>query len=431
MATVGPMAPRLHVRNGIYHLIRRVPKRYASVESRKMIWISLKTDSLSLAEDRADKAWDEMLAAWDALLMGDTEAYEMQLAMAKRAAQSMGFRYLPVNKVAELPFDDMIARIEAAMKPDGTLDRRKARITLGGVLPPALTLSQTLEVFLQHTKDQQATKNRNQLRIWRNTRKAAMAALIDAITDLRLEDVSQNDLLDFREAMWKRIEAGDISRNTANKQIGTALHILNTVATARRMDLSFSGRGLRFSDAEAGQREPFSDNWIRTKILAPGALDGLNVEARCILLGMINTGYRPGEAAELRAEDIRLDTEIPHIDINSRHRKLKTKQSERIIPLVGVSLEAFRSCPDGFPRYRDSASLTTTINKYMREHGLRETPRHTLYGLRHSMEDRLLAADVDERIRRDVLGHKLMNRERYGAGARLDKLHRILKRIAI
>lgn len=31
-------------------------------------------------------------------------------------------------------------------------------------------------------------------------------------------------------------------------------------------------------------------------MLSPGALDGLNGEARAILLGMVNTGYRPSEA---------------------------------------------------------------------------------------------------------------------------------------
>jgi hypothetical protein len=43
----------------------------------------------------------------------------------------------------------------------------------------------------------------------------------------------------------------------------------------------------------------------------------------------------------------------------------------------------------------------------MRENGLRETPEHSVYSLRHSFEDRLLDRDVDERIRRDLMGHAL------------------------
>ncbi len=96
--------------------------------------------------------------------------------------------------------------------------------------------------------------------------------------------------------------------------------------------------------------------------------------------------------------------------------------ARRVIPLCGVSLEAMRKFPQGFPRYRKSpASLSATINKFLREDGLLETPKHSLYGLRHSFEDRQLGAGVDERIRRDLMGHAL-KRERYGKGASLDHL---------
>jgi len=53
---------------------------------------------------------------------------------------------------------------------------------------------------------------------------------------------------------------------------------------------------------------------------------------------------------------------------------------------------------------------------------------HTCYSLRHYVEDALLAAGVDERVRADILGHKV-NRPRYGEGGglkmRLDALNKI------
>ena len=98
--------------------------------------------------------------------------------------------------------------------------------------------------------------------------------------------------------------------------------------------------------------------------------------------------------------------------------------------MAGISLEAFQQCPNGFPRYHDKAGLSATINKFMRENGMAETPEHTLYGLRHSFEDRMLDRDVDERIRRDLMGHSL-NRERYGRGASLEKLHGVIESIAL
>jgi integrase len=145
---------------------------------------------------------------------------------------------------------------------------------------------------------------------------------------------------------------------------------------------------------------------------------------------MVNTGYRPSEGAMLTSAQIRLDTNIPYIKIEAVGRTLKTDSSERVIPLVGISLEAFRQFPNGFPRYADNPGLSDTINKFLRENKLLETPGHSLYSLRHSFEDRMLAAGVDERIRMDLLGHQI-KRERYGAGADLEHLQRVVKSVAL
>jgi integrase len=90
-----------------------------------------------------------------------------------------------------------------------------------------------------------------------------------------------------------------------------------------------------------------------------------------------------------------------------------------------------RAHPDGFARYRgSSASLSATINKYLRANDLLETPEHSLYGLRHSFEDRMLAAGIDERIRRDLMGHSLQ-RERYGDGGSLEMLSALLVPVSL
>ena len=53
------------------------------------------------------------------------------------------------------------------------------------------------------------------------------------------------------------------------------------------------------------------------------------------------SGMRLAEAAGLKAEDLKLNQEHPHITLKPYpHRSLKTKASERVIPLVGASLWA-------------------------------------------------------------------------------------------
>jgi len=145
---------------------------------------------------------------------------------------------------------------------------------------------------------------------------------------------------------------------------------------------------------------------------------------------MINTGYRPSEGAALLPMHIQLEGAVPYILIRPEGRQLKTKTSKRTIPLAGISLDALRECYNGFPRYRDKPGLSATLNKFLRENKLMESEDHVVYSLRHSFEDRLLAAGVDERIRRDLMGHAL-GRERYGIGATLEMAHEIIQRVAL
>ena len=237
-------------------------------------------------------------------------------------------------------------------------------------------------------------------------------------------------MLDFRQWWVERVVEEGLTANSANKDLIHLGKILKTVNKMKRLGLVLPLSDLSLKEDEGKIRPPFSDKWIRDRLLAEGALAGLNAEARCILLAMINTGGRPGEIANLKPKRILLDVDIPHIVIEPDDRQVKTRHSRRVIPLTGVSLEAIRTFPGGFPRYHDNPSLSATVNKFLRQNGLMETEHHVLYSLRHSFEDRMLAAGVDDRIRRDILGHSL-TRERYGAGASLEQAHRILQAFAL
>jgi len=186
------------------------------------------------------------------------------------------------------------------------------------------------------------------------------------------------------------------------------------------------------ADRVAKTRPPLSEAWIREKIMAPEALDRLNTDARLITIGMINTGYSPSEGAGLLVEEIVLTANVPHIIIQANSiRYLKTAQSQRCIPFTGISLEAFREARNSFPAYaKNSAILYATVNKFFAERGLRETPDHALYNLRHAMEDRTLRAEIDVGVRMHILGHRI-KRERYGEGGGLAHVHGLLDKIAL
>ena len=61
-----------------------------------------------------------------------------------------------------------------------------------------------------------------------------------------------------------------------------------------------------------------------------------------MLVGLINTGYRPSVGASLTSGQIHLDGPIPFISIEAVGRTPKIQYARRGIPLTGLSLEAFR-----------------------------------------------------------------------------------------
>ena len=116
---------------------------------------------------------------------------------------------------------------------------------------------------------------------------------------------------------------------------------------------------------------------------------------------------RLAEAAGLAKEDVFLDKDIPHVRLCERPwRPLKTRSSERDVPLVGAALWAVKRAVEGspneylFPRYcshdgckADYAS--NSLNKWLRKH----VPSGcVVHSFRHSMRDRLRAVECPAEI---------------------------------
>jgi integrase len=422
----------LYLRGKIWGMKRRVPVRYAAVEPRKVIWVSLKTDSLTIARTKAENVWQRLLDAWEARLAGQDEDAARRYAAAMDLAAQRGFQFLSADKVAALPTVDLVARLSAVMAQPEQTQVTEARALLGGTEEVYPRLSDALESYWSLAASSLRRKSDDQRRRWENPRKKAIKNLIGVIGDKRLDKITPDDMQDFHDWWLERLEKENLTANSANKDINNVGVILKLVNDRKKYRLDLPLSGYRFSEDEKTARPPFTDKWIREKLLAPGALDGLNPDAKAILLGMINTGYRPSEGAALRSEHIILDGDVPKIQIApDERREIKTKSSKRYIPLTGVSLDIFRAYPHGFARYKDSAaSLSATVNKYLRANGLMESEKHVMYSLRHAFEDRMLRAGFDERIRRDLMGHAL-DRERYGDGGGEEHKFKLLQDIAI
>lgn len=418
-------------RNGHLTLRKRVPRRYALVEPREYVWISLHTDLEDVAKRKAAGVWDEMLEAWEAKLHGDHGDAEARFEAAKDLAAIRGYRYLPAAEVAKLPRKELFERLSKVKRNDGTVDKAEATALLGGAKKPDITINRALDLYWTLAQDKTIGKSEDQIRRWRNPRIKAIKNLVNLIGDKPIAQITPDDMLDFREWWLEKMQAEGLTANSVNKDLSHISTVLKTVNKMKRLGLMLPLSDLSVKNGAKVTRPAFSRAWIEDVLLKPGALDGLNEEARAILLGMVNTGYRPSEGASLTAAQIKLDAEVPHISIEPVGRQLKSQYARRKIPLLGVSLEAFKAFPNGFPRYGDkSATLSATVNKFLREHKLLETPDHSMYSLRHGFEDRMLAAGIDDRIRRDLFGHSL-TRERYGQGASLEQARELLLPVAI
>ena len=102
----------LQLRNRTYHLRKRVPQRFKAIEQRNEITVSLRTDSETIARQKASLTWDNMIDAWEARLRGESEIAETRFQAARDIADTRGFSFLPASQVAELPIEKLLDRIE-------------------------------------------------------------------------------------------------------------------------------------------------------------------------------------------------------------------------------------------------------------------------------------------------------------------------------
>ncbi|WP_421849973.1 integrase [Oricola sp.] len=412
-----------------------MPKEFEHLDKRRPVRIST---TIAVADDprgvhatEVVKQLDaELEAYWRNLRDGRSDDARTRFEAAQRRIRSFGLTYKTADEIAAGPIADLVSRVQILLDRGSVEDGPEVAALLGGEPRIKLQLSDLLAEFENLQSASLAKMSRDQLRIWRNTRRRAIANLTDIIGDKALSEVTRDDTMRYRLWWQQRIIADGRDIGTANKEIGQLSKMFKTVDRAHQLHLTQVFAELRIEGEEDKSRAAFTAKFVQKRILAPDALADLNDEARDLILIVADTGLRPVEACNLGRETIWLSGDTPHVRVRPIGRTLKTRQSERDIPLVGCALEAAMRHPDGFPRYRDkSSSLSGLVNKFMLARGLRPTPAHSLYSLRHTFEDRLTAVEAPEKVIASLMGHKWI-RPKYGAGPSLEQKQSWLARIA-
>lgn len=410
--------------DGGWRYVRRVPGDALAILRRsdpsypEFVRRSLDTSDQLVARARRDRMEAADDDFWSGVLSDvvapNGDAYQRALSRAK----SLKIEYRPASDIAsDASIDEILRRIEMLIAPQ---DRVLADALIGGVAPET-SIDEAFAIFEGTIRKAQLARKSDWQRLkWRQLKHRGMTNFKTVVGDIPIERIGRDEARRFHEWWLGRIVPDDagqaaLSASAGNKDLDTMRALVGEyMAYCGREDVPNPFRGLRFEDRSKASRPAFSREWLSSRILAPGALDGLNGEARLAVLALVNTGARPSEIVNLDRDRIVLHATIPHVDIReTSDRELKAAATARRIPLAGVSLDAMREARDGFPRYRDKDTLSATVNKFLRENGMMETDRHSLYSLRHGFEQRLKLAEVDEELRRYLMGHSI-KRPKYG-----------------
>ncbi len=430
-----PKEPKPHKRDGTWYLIRRVPKEFAELDRRVLVRIST---NIAVADDpRAVRAKAivhqlnrELEAYWLGMHGGKSAEAELRYNSAKTRARSLGLAYQTADELAAGPLDEILRRVQLLADNNALEKDSEVAAVLGGEPHLKLKVSDLPDAIEAHHSTDLTSMSPDQRKRWRAAKDRAAAYFISVVGDKVLLDLTRKDALTYRRWWQDRIATQGLEINTANKEIGHISKMLSTIETVHEMGIQPIFRMLSLAGETSGQRQAFSVEHVQEVILANGALDGLNEEARRVVYVMADTGLRLSEVCNLLPETVHVDAPVPYVEILPIGRQLKTRHSTRQIPLVGTALAAMKEQQNGFPRYLDKGpSLSAVINKFLRTNGMLAQDKQTVYSLRHTFEDRLTAVEAPEKVVAMLMGHK-WNRPRYGDGPTLEQKQRWLAKIA-
>jgi integrase len=414
----------LFQRKGVWYFRRRVPSDLAELDPRVDVTRTTRTRNHATAVIVAQKINAELEAFWSALREGNVRPGKDPAAdfeKAVRLARSLGVAYRPAGDLLSGDLSEIVRRLSLLEENRLTGSAPAATAVLGTAKKPSINVSQLFVKFEAHGRDRLVGKSDDQVRKWRNPRIRAVKNFVDVVGDRALEAISRDDALDFRAWWLDRVLEENYDPGSANKDLGHLKAMFQELEQAWRLKLDNPFEGLRVSGERHNKRTAYPEKFVRENFLAGDRLSRLNDEARAITIMVATTGMRPSEVAALTESRIFVRANVPYVSVEPEARQLKTRHSERDMPLVGLALETMREFQSGFPRYRDAPdTLSATVNKALTEAGLRPTPEYTLYSLRHTFKDRLIAIEAPERVQDALMGHAVREVE-YGAGPSLEQ----------
>lgn len=352
-------APFTFQKDGIFYFVRRVPGDLRRHYSSDRISYSLRTRSKTVATARATQAACKLDEFWFHLRTKDADFPGRHLLRVGQSQPSESVNDSPVNSTAP-------------------------------------KFSEGVLTYL-------ALKGVNKSEGFKRTAERSCGYVIDVCGDRSLDQYTKADANKFRDALIERGLAG----SSITRIFGSVRSVFNFASSEEGLTLTNPFARVYY-DRTAGVSDrvsiPVDDiRMIQTKCRE------LDDELRWLVALVSDTGMRLAEAAGLLRDDIQTDEDGQLVVNITPHpwRRLKTKGSERTVPLVGASEWAARRILDNreqsefaFPRYNrtgstNSNSASAALNKWLKPMVPEGASMHSF---RHSMRDRLRAVECPSDI---------------------------------
>ena len=210
-----------------------------------------------------------------------------------------------------------------------------------------------------------------------------------------------------------------VKTTSVRREFNSICAVFNLVFEEHEIDHFHRFRKLRIpkEGLDSEERDDFTSDQLN---LVRDIVGGSPNKIEQIIGLLIDTGMRSSEAVGLASRDIKLGT-IPHLIIHKNPmRPLKTRSSQRIIPLVGSSLAAAKCLELSeewiFAKYlkteRGKDSANAAVNK--RLHKILGPGSPTSHSFRHTLTTRLRSFECPEDIREELGGWASSVSAKYG-----------------
>ena len=340
----------LYKKRGVYYFSKRVPSDVRSYYKSDRIVICLRTKSNVLAIRASKSLYQRLDDYWTSI----------RLTRMQVPAEHMLVSKPPLNINSNAPL-----------------------------------LSEALSIYLK-------LKGEGKGKVFIRGANRTIGYVIALLGDLPIDNYSTKDASNFRDYLLDR----GLLISSVRRVFSSVRAIINLVIQEYGLAINNSFAKTYMPEIKEGQKRQSLPAQIIKNIQS--ICKEYDDDLRWLVALLSNTGMRLGEGVGLLKSDINLNCEIPHIRlIPHPWRRLKTRGSERCIPLVGASLWAsYRILKHNndsifaFPRYTskdkcNANSASASLNKWLKEKLLND---YVIYGFRHSFRDRLRAVECPSEI---------------------------------